>query len=58
MSAKGDAVTEVSLPGDDHLPILLRGLTELELVEMRDLDIGFAAEPEKPITTGPSQRHA
>jgi hypothetical protein len=55
---KGDVVTEVSLTGDDHLPILVRGLTNPELVEMRELDIGFAAEPEKPITTGASQRQA
>src|SRR2546421_385705 len=55
---KGDVVTEVLLTGDDHLPVLVRGLTDLELVELRDLDIGLAAEPEKPITTGPSQRQA
>src|SRR5438105_11807289 len=55
---KGDVVTEVSLTGDDYLPILVRGLTDLELIELRDLDIGFAAKSEKPITTGPSQRQS
>jgi hypothetical protein len=51
---KGDFATQISFAGDNHLPILVCGVADLELVNMGDLDLGLAADTKQPQTPSPS----